>query len=203
MAFYFSKFPTIQYSMSEYYTILATNIAVRFAFESKFKNNTSAYYKYVIKDDESPEIVAYKAYGSAERHWIVLYMNDIIDPYYDWPLNYVNFNKYIIDKYGSIEYAQTTTHSYYKVIESVIKNGKTITQKYQIDSNTYSTLPVDEYTPPVLLNDGNVLTIKTTKEVKSLYDFELEVNDKKREIILLKNEFVEAAELELQTLGRQ
>jgi hypothetical protein len=32
-------------------------------------------------------------------HWIILYANNIIDPQYDWPLGYRDFNNYISNKY--------------------------------------------------------------------------------------------------------
>jgi len=42
-----------------------------------------------------------------------------------------------------------------------------------------------------------VVVFDTTKETKSYYDYELELNEKKRKIKLLKPEFVSSLEMEL------
>lgn len=201
MALYFQKFPRVNYQINDFYSIYATNIVSRFAFEEKFKNNTVAYYKYIVNDGETPEIISYKIYGAPEKHWIILYMNDIIDPLHDWPLPYDNFNQYIISKYGSIEYAQTNVHSYYKVITDEITNTPTTRRTFEIDSITYGDLPSFEYKTPVVLPDGKTLTQTISKETKSFYDYEVEVNDKKREIKILKSDFIPVAEREFERLS--
>ena len=47
--------------------------------------------EFVIGD--TPEIIASKYYGDPEKHWIVLLANDIINPFFDFPLNYQEFEK--------------------------------------------------------------------------------------------------------------
>ena len=41
-----------------------------------------------IDDGETPEVVAEKIYGDAGAAWVVLLANSIIDPQFEWPLNY-------------------------------------------------------------------------------------------------------------------
>jgi hypothetical protein len=120
MSRFFDKFPLVQYTLnkqlySEYDT--ATNLLFRIGLvRDVMENNISAYYYYAIVDGDRPEIVAEKVYGDAEAHWIILYANNIFDPYYDWPMDSRTFDNYITDKYGSIAWAQTNYHHYEKVI---------------------------------------------------------------------------------------
>jgi hypothetical protein len=50
------------------------------------------------------------------------------------------------------------------------------------------------------LNDGNSITIKVSKENKSYYDYEVEENESKRTIKLLKPEFVSSIEEEFKII---
>jgi hypothetical protein len=67
---------------------------------------------YVINDGERPETIAEAYYGSTSYFWIILFANNIKNIYEEWPKSTESFNKYIISKYRSIEYAQLTTHHF-------------------------------------------------------------------------------------------
>ena len=58
--------------------------------------------RYIIRDGDTPEILASKIYGDPQAHWMILYANDMLDAQYDWPLTSVVFPKYIADKYRSM-----------------------------------------------------------------------------------------------------
>jgi len=105
MARFFSKFPTISYNMSgkkypDYQVV--TDILFRTAFIRDALDKKTAYTEYVIRDGDTPDILANKIYGDSEAHWIILYANEILDPQYDWPMTTNVFNKYIADKYRSM-----------------------------------------------------------------------------------------------------
>ena len=157
MAKYFNYFPKTFYSNDTASTGLdsVTNIIARFGFEQSLKNNSSAFYKYQIQESDTPEIIAHKYYGSAEKHWIVLLFNDIIDPQYDWPLKSDTLIKYINTKYSTVEYANTANtlvtglswaqnishvQSYYKIITRTSTDGTDIVEKITVDANTYANI---------------------------------------------------------------
>jgi hypothetical protein len=132
-------------------------------------------------------------------------MNEIVDPQFDWPLDQRTIIKYINDKYSAnasvgqtgTSWAQQNIHSYYKVETRITDSINTQLQtKTEIDSNTYTNLT--ETTTNLNLQDGNAITIKVTKETKSHYDYEIELNESKRTIKLIKPEFVNQLEQELQ-----
>ena len=207
MAKFFNYFPKTFYSNDDNAKSLnvITNIITRFTFENKLKENSVTYYSYLIQDGDTPDIIARKFYGSSERHWIVLMFNDIIDPQYDWPLTYQNFNEFIDMKYSGPEYANTTTkyvgiewassndYLYYKVITKTSADNTTI-EKYEIDYETFINLP--ETSNEYVLPDGVAITETITKETKTYYQYEQDLNESKRTIKLLKPEFVSAVEAE-------
>lgn len=100
---YFQKFPTTYYTLDDRSTVqVVTNILLRNVIEDSVKNNYSIYDEYDVKDGETPEIVADKFYDNPQYHWIVLHMNDIIDPRFDWVLPYNSLVKYCEGKYNDI-----------------------------------------------------------------------------------------------------
>lgn len=210
MAKYFNYFPTTFYSSNNSTLGLnvVTNLISRFSFESKLKENTAAFYKYQIQESDTPEIIASKYYDNSERHWIVLLFNDIIDPQWDWPLKQNNLIKYIDEKYAANGAANSTIQSgiawalsennvqaYFKVITTTGNNNNTIdVRKLEVDFNTY--VNVAATTTNYTTANNESVTVAITKETRSYYTYELEQNESKREINLLKKEFVPAVEKE-------
>ena len=209
MAKYFNYFPKTFYSSNNASTGLdsVTNIIARFGFEQSLKNNSSAFYKYQIQESDTPEIIAYKYYGSAEKHWIVLLFNDIIDPQFDWPLTYDTLIDFVDAKYTANGAANTTVQSglawamstnnvqaYYKIVTKTDIDNVTLIEKIQVDANTYANVATSSTT--ITLQSGDVVTQAVTKEKKTYYDYEMEENESKREITLIKSDFVKEIEKE-------
>jgi hypothetical protein len=211
MAKYFNYFPKTFYTSNNTSSGIdtVTNIIARFGFEKKLKENSSAFYKYTIKDSDTPEIIAAKFYDHVERHWIVLLFNDIIDPQYDWPLDSRTLIQYINTKYSANQYADTantsvtgiswaqnTSHvkSYFKNITRTSADGTDIVEKITVDANTYANIAATSiaYT----LNNSSSITETISKTTQTYYDYEVELNEAKREIRLLKSDFIPEVEKE-------
>ena len=207
MAKYFNYFPKTVYTLNSLDVETVTNITSRFGFEQSFKDNSAVYYEYDIQDGDTPEIIATKFYDSPERHWAVLMINNIVDPQFDWPLDQRTIISYINEKYSAnasvgqsgTTWSQANIHSYYKV-ETRTSNstGSELQSKLQIDANTYANVAAT--TTNLTLDDGNSITIKVSKENKSYYDYEVEENESKRTIKLLKPEFVSSIEEEFKII---
>jgi len=210
MSKYFNYFPKTVYSLDTTNNVdVVTSIVSRFAFESSFRDNTSVYYEYNIQDSDTPEIIANKFYGDSEKHWVVLMLNHIVDPQFDWPLDQRTIISYMDEKYSAnasvgqsgVSWAQANIHSYYKVETRTTNSTNTDLQiKIQVDANTYANVAAT--TTNLTLDDGNSITIKVSKETKSYYDYEIEQNETKRTIKLLKPEFVSPIEDELRAVFR-
>jgi len=211
MAKYFNYFPKTFYSNDNASTGLdsVTNIIARFGFEQSLKNNSSAFYKYQIQESDTPEIIAHKYYGNAERHWIVLLFNDIIDPQFDWPLKYDIFIDFVDAKYTANGAANTTVQSglawamstnnvqaYYKIVTKTDIDNVTLIEKIQVNASTYANVVTPAIPTTITLQSGDVITQTITREKKTYYDYEMEENESKREITLIKNDFVKEIEKE-------
>lgn len=210
MANYFNNFPTTYYTnitLNNSHLDVVTDITKRLGFEQGFINNSAAYLKFVIDDGDTPETIAHKYYGDVEKHWIVLMMNNIIDPQYDWPLSQRDIIKYINNKYSAnasagqtgTQWAQANNIAYYKIeTRTADRTGKYSQDKIQVDANTYAN--VQTTTQTLTLADGESLTITISKEPKTYYDYEIETNENKRTIKLLKKELVPMIMKELKTI---
>ena len=100
---YFQKFPQTLYSLDDRATVqVVTNITLRNVISDEVKTNYGTFELYDIRDGETPEILAYQFYGDSNLHWIILHMNDIIDPRFDWPLDTYSLQKYVEGKYANV-----------------------------------------------------------------------------------------------------
>ena len=176
MSYYFRPFPTVNYSHKKNKNFeLLTNITLRYKVREIVKQQKTIYYDYVIKDSDRPDIIAYKYYKDETLDWILLITNDIIDPYYDWPLTQEGFNAYMKSLYGSVSKSQTTVYEYRKILtnQSVRNDGSVIPKRtVVVDLNTYNSL------------------VATDREIIYAYDYYLEQNDAKRNIKILDKRFI-------------
>lgn len=194
MAKFFDLFPKVLYdlegSRSGSYDV-ATNIFVRIGVLKSIKENSSVYYPYLIQDGDTPEMIADKYYGHPEFHWVVLMMNDIVDPFYDWPLDYTRFSKYMSAKYGSIAASQTQIVRYEKQIDRRdSSSGVTTVSKMVIDYQTYIDLASTTFNTYNLSN-GTTVSETITKNAVTAWTDELDKNERKRAIKLLKKEYID------------
>ena len=188
---------------------VVTNLVTRFSFEKKFKENTSVFTKYNINDGDTPEIIAYKAYGSAELHWVILSMNDIVDPQYDFPLDQRTLTKFVDSKYTAnantsigqtgLTWARTNIHSYYTTKTSTnISTGDYTENVIEIDAATYANTV--STTSTITVPKGIQYKVDVVKSSKTYYDYEIEYNETKRTINLLKPEYINAVKEEFQRI---
>lgn len=154
---FYNRFPQLDYDInnqlySRYERV--TDIFFRIGVVRDVLSNISSYYVYEIQDGDTPEILADKVYGDAGAAWMILMANYIIDPQFDWPLNYDAFGKYITGKYGSIANAKSTIHHYDKVITRTDSESGVVTEtRFEInyDSLTNGVLKLN------LPNQGDYL----------------------------------------------
>lgn len=213
MAKYFNYFPKTAYYLSEDNKSLdvVTNIMSRFSFNATSKDKLVMYYKYDIADGETPEIIADKLYGSPEKHWMILSVNNIKNPQFDWPLRYNDLMKYIDVKYRGVTYANNATtgtglswskshtHSYYITEKRSLPSGTDTTETIVIDAATYANTNTTSTVVYTLYDSSNV-TITTTKSSQSYYEYEMNANEEKRTIDILRPEFAKTFEQEFRNI---
>ena len=99
---YFSNFPATTYKfVNNGSNKVVTDILRRVKIRDDVKNNVAVYTKITIRSGETPESVAYKAYKDSGLHWVVLMMNDMINPIYDWVMDPAPLQSFITEKYGA------------------------------------------------------------------------------------------------------
>ena len=149
----------------------------------------------MVKDGETPEIISYKYYGAAKYHWVILLMNQIRDPQWDWPLDSKSFNEFVSNKYGSLSSA-LSENSHYETVEikasvtdSNYNAGDIIVPEGLIVNSDYSySYSGGDY-------NGSGARVAVNK-----FDMELNKNEEARNIILLRRSLVHEFVEEFETL---
>ena len=98
---YFTRFPMMAYDVkgTSVYK-LVPDILRRVKLRSGIRSGMFLFDNYDVKDGEKPEDVAFKWFGDASLHWVILMTNNITDRYYEWPMTQPQFQEFIEDKYG-------------------------------------------------------------------------------------------------------
>ena len=180
MANYFRNLPRVGYDINgtgKDSFVSVTNIMKRVKFKPSVLEDISNYYPYYVKEGERPDIVAHAQYGNIGYAYLILLVNAIYDPNFDWPLNSQVFEKFIINKYGSVTTAISGIKHYFQIIRAEVPRTGTSERipevKFAVDETTYDALDISDRT------------------TLSNYDHEVELNDAKREIRLINPDFIQ------------
>jgi len=188
MANYFSSIPNVDYDINgtepnQFRSV--TNIMQRIRFKPSVLENITDYYPYYVREGERPDIVSFNTYGTVAYSYLILLVNDIVDPLFDGPLPSRQFENYIIEQYGSVSAAQSTNKYYYQIVRAeVARTGvseRVPEYKIIVDQTTYNSL------------DASV------RSAQNVYDYEVEQNDNKREIKLINPDFIQDIDYEVKT----
>ena len=188
---YFDTLPKIIKTDSVGNSVVMTDLLARCSIIPEILTNPMVYYEYNVQDGDTPEIVAYKYYGDSYRYWIVLFANQITDPQWDWPLSSNNFDAYIANKYQTFNPYSTVHHYEKNITQYDVATQTTTTKNIVIDEDTYNSLITGTFT--YTLPTGSV-TITTEKSAVSYYDYELNLNESKRNIKILNSTYVDELE---------
>lgn len=205
---YFSALPFLTTTDGNGNSIVLRNLLVRTGLIPQLAKNPLLMYRYAVQDCDTPEIVANKYYGSPFRYWIALYGNpQMMDPQSDWPLSTKNFTIYLQDKYATsangtanvLSYTLGTVHHYEKVITTIDNTTKTTAIKVvEVDQDTYnSIIPL---TTTSTFPDGSSITYTVEPNAVSIYNYEDQVNESKRNISLINSQYTTQIETQYQSL---
>ena len=163
---YFSKFPNMVYDVKNNGNFkLLPDILRRVKQRNAIKSGQFIFDTYDVKNGEKPEDIAYKWFGDAQLHWVILMTNDVTDRYYQWPMNDAQFEEFIADKYSNPD----AVHHY----EVTKDSGRTTGQ----GPNDYSHLV------EVNSDTDNAISISNR-------EYEERIQDKNRSIRLLNQRFL-------------
>lgn len=153
---YFSGFPYTLYSLDDRVTVkLIKNILLRVVLKEKIKTNLSLFDEYDIRDGDTPEIIADKFYNNPELHWIILHLNEILDPRFNWVHTTNNLVLYVDGKYPS----RDGIHHYEDDSTGEQVNGNIFIQSAAAFSNFYP--------GNVIINNTNTGTAYITSKIST------------------------------------
>jgi len=180
---YFDLFPNVELpsfsdrrrSSFDYITI--KNLFKRGRVRDDIFGNVIAFSKYLVLDGERPDSVAKKIYEDENLDWVVLLSNNIINVQDEWPMGQFDFQRYLDNKYSKDQLSEI---HHYETNEIRNENGVLLLQ---------GGLIVDaDFTFKYSL-DGTLQTVNSVKSISNL-NYEIERNDAKRAINVLRKEYV-------------
>lgn len=182
MSNYFKQLPNVYVRTSSYRQnsvdpyVLAKNIFRRIAIRENLEDIILGFTQYTVRNNDRPDQVALEYYDSMQYDWVVLLVNNIINIYDEWPMNEHELQNYIERKY---EGHASGVHHW--VTQEVRDNAGRLVLKgdIQVPENfTYT-----KY-------DGTVVPKELLVRPISNYDFEYEQNEQKRNIYLLRKDYL-------------
>ena len=187
MSNYFNQIPNFDYvsrlpdaKISDY--IQVKNLFKRVLLREDIYSNLMYFTKYDIQGDDRPDNVAYKIYSDSTLDWLILLSNNITHIPTEWPLAQNDFDRFLLDKYGSYDNLYNGVH-HHETIEVKDSNEVTIVPAGLEVSADFTTTYYDYYMSDM------VTKLDITRPVTN-YQYEEKIQNKKREIFILKQEYV-------------
>ena len=181
---YFRQLPELDYPSlsndrkSAYDYQLVKNLFKRAVLRDDVFNDVTNFEKYSVEGDERPDQVAYNFYRDSGLDWIVLTTNNIIHVRDEWPMSNRDFLTYLNEKYTSEELSNV--HHY--ETREIRDESNTLIQPAGVRVKS-------DYSVTYVEND----IVKTESSIKMLtfLEHETNLNDAKRNINILKPDYVE------------
>lgn len=163
MSKYFINYPIIEYQGKR-----ARDLSRRSKVRDDILQDPYLFLPYTVREGENPETIADLYYGSVDDTWLVLFANNITDPYFQWPLNDAEFNDFFVDKY-----AEVSGKTGFAVVRWGQDNTRTdnIIYRYIKSPDTNRIIRVSPETE-------NAIPVR-------VYEFEQQANENKRNITLI------------------
>ena len=188
MSNYFSQVPDFEYvsrlpnaKISDYITV--KNLFKRVFLREDIYQNLTFFSKYSIKGEDRPDNVAYKLYDDSELDWIILMANNIINITNEWPLGQADFNRYLLEKYDDDYDKIYNGIHHYETIEVKDSNNVVIVPEGLEVSEDFSTTYYDYFI-------GGLTTANNITRPITNFQYEENLENKKREIFILKPEYI-------------
>ena len=180
---YFRQLPDLDYPSlsndrnSVYDYQIVKNIFKRAVLRNDVFNEVTAFTKYSVEGDERPDQVAYKFYQDSGLDWVVLTTNNIIHVRDEWPMGNQDFLTYLNDKYT----AQELSNVHHYETEIIRDSRGRLIQPEGL------TVPAGH---SVSFLDNGVLRTESKVKLFTFLQNEIDLNDAKREINILKERYL-------------
>ena len=189
MSQYFRKLPNLNYPSllktreSNTDFVQTKNLFRRVKVREDLFANFMQFDKYKIVGDERPDNVAQKVYDNDDLDWIVLISNNIVDLNNEWPLTQSQLNEFLNDKYTPQELVSIHHYETLELRDSrnqlILPAGIVVDEDFNL-----------EYLSGGQVKSTNSLVDGRPVKAVTFYDYENDLNDKKRNINVLKPELL-------------
>lgn len=187
---YFRNIPDIQYDtkpirypFSESDFVRAKNFFRRYQVNPDIFSYSVYFKKYALRDGDRLDTLAEQLYNDPFMDWIIVLTNNMINPLFDMPLSENDLRKHVESNYDN-PYGEI---HHYETVELKNDEGVIVLRGGLIvDENFYSSMYKYWNGSGVQEILGSEISYPVT-----VFDYELSENEKKREIYLLKPEYVE------------
>ena len=180
---YFRQLPELDYPSlsndrnSVYDYQVVKNLFKRAVIRDDIFDEITAFTKYSVRGDERPDQVAYNFYNDSGLDWVILTTNNIVHVRDEWPMGNHDFLTYLNTKYTEEELANI--HHYET---KLIRNSRG-----QLIQPEGITVPEDH---SITFLDNGVSRTETQITSFTFLENEIRLNDNKRNINVLKQEFL-------------
>ena len=188
MSNYFSQVPDFEYvsrlpdaKISDYITV--KNLFKRAFLREDIYQNLTFFNKYSIVSDDRPDNVAFQLYEDSTLDWLILMANNIINVTDEWPLSQADFNRYLLDKYDDDYDKIYNGIHHYETIEVKDSNDVIIVAAGLEVSEDFTTTYYDYFI-------GGLTTANDITRPVTNFQYEENLENKKREIFILKPEYI-------------
>ena len=187
MSNYFDLIPDFDYvsrlpdaKISDY--IRVKNFFRRATLREDIFQSLTFFTKYSIEGDDRPDNVAHKVYENSSLDWVILLANNITHIPTEWPMPQNDFDRFLLDKYDNYDTIYNGVH-HHETIEVKDSNDVTIIPAGLEVSSDFNQSYYDHYLKKI------VDTVDITRPVTN-YEYEEKLENKKREIFILKPEYI-------------
>ena len=188
MSNYFNLIPDFEYvsrlpnaKIGDYITV--KNLFKRVFLREDIYQNLTFFKKYSVVGDDRPDNVASQVYEDSTLDWLVLLANNIINVQNEWPLPQEDFNRHLLDTYNDDYDKIYNGVHHYETIEVKDSNGVIIVSEGLEVSEDFSTTYYDYFI-------GGLTTANNITRPVTNYKYEENLENKKREIFILKPEYI-------------
>ena len=216
---YFRELPKILYpsplphknSTADYIQI--SNIFRRTKLFDYLTGNVTLFNKYIIEDGERPDTIANVLYNNSKYDYVVIIVAGITNINHEWPLQDFQMYNFALNKYGS-EIEMNKIHHYetFEISDSsnrqILPPNLIVDETFKIDGSSVrfggNRFILKSEAGNRQLDDKFEYTVLTDNIARPVTNFEFEINEneKRREIDVLKEGFIQTFVNDLRDVSR-
>lgn len=184
----FQDFPRIAYTLNDSESEeVVVDIFRRVILSKEFLENSYYYETYEVLHGETPEELSYRFYGTPNLYWLILMVNNIVDPRFEWPLSEADLYKNTSAKYGA--------DNVFTINRGVNTDGYQVETFFLLTEDSTHLKPVrlvaedntlDGMKNPIAYRDSDKI-----QDFVSNYEVEQNKNEENRSIRIIKSNIVE------------